>query len=50
VKMFQGDGFLCNSVQQTRDGGYIIGGYTMPLEAEGNSTYLIKTDANGDVN
>jgi len=34
----------CHSVQQTSDGGYILGGYTMSF---GNDMYLVKTDSQG---
>jgi len=35
------------SVQETRDEGYIVAGFTMPLGADDKDFYLVKTDANG---
>lgn len=46
-KTFGGTGFdYANSIQQTSDGGYVLGGST--YEHNGYAAWLIKTDANGD--
>jgi len=37
------------SVQQTKDGGYIIGGFTNSYEALDGDIFLIKTNSNGEI-
>ncbi|MFC2100273.1 T9SS type A sorting domain-containing protein [Bacteroidota bacterium] len=39
---------ICNDMQLTSDGGYILAGVTLSYGAGSNDFYLVKTDANGD--
>ncbi len=48
TKTYGGTGYdFGQSVEQTSDGGYIIGGYTNSSGAGNYDFYLLKTDANG---
>jgi len=49
VKTYGGDLLdICNAMQQTTDGGYIIAGSTTSY-SQYTSVYLIKTDQNGEI-
>lgn len=49
-KTFGGKGSdIGYSVRQTKDGGYIVGGFTSSYGAGGDDAYLIKTDAAGNM-
>jgi len=39
----------CNAVIQTSDGGYALAGYTRSFGAGGYDFYMVKTDANGNL-
>jgi hypothetical protein len=48
-RTFGGAGYEeCNSMQQTSDGGFILGGYTTSLGAGMSDFWLVKTNGNGD--
>ena len=48
-RSFGGAGIeICNSIQQTSDGGYILGGFTNSFGLGNFDYWLLKTDANGD--
>ena len=47
-KTFGGDGYdWISSIQQTKDGGYILAGRTSSYGSEGSNGWLIKTDEKG---
>ena len=48
-RRYGGDGEdVCQSVQQTSDGGYIMAGWTSSFGSGNRLYWLLKTDANGD--
>jgi uncharacterized delta-60 repeat protein len=50
AKAYGGTGAdLAFSVQQTSDGGYIVAGYTTSFGAGGADFFVVKTDANGNI-
>jgi ribosomal protein S11 len=50
AKTYGGTGYdKARSVQQTSDGGYIVAGYTRSFGAGNYDFFLIKTDANGNI-
>jgi hypothetical protein len=50
AKTYGGTGSdIANSVQQTSDGGYIVGGNTYSFGTGWYNIFLIKTDANGNI-
>ena len=38
----------CQEVQQTNDGGFVMGGWTNSFGSGGHDFYLVRTDSNGD--
>jgi len=39
---------ICQSVQQTTDGGYILAGYSGPILGANDEFWMVKTDSDGD--
>ncbi|MBU1638022.1 hypothetical protein KKC97_10195 [bacterium] len=49
TKTYGGEGTeICYCVEETSDGGYILGGYTTSFGGGGNDVWLVKTNASGD--